>query len=129
MFKRICALLAPTLLAVSAAAPAFAADPSGTWVTEQDKAQIEITRCGQAFCGTTAAGDLITGSTARGKPVKIQVLRQMVSDGPNRWKGAAFNPEDGNTYEAYMTLASRKELIVKGCAFGFCQEEKWSRLR
>ncbi len=31
--------------------PAFAADPSGLWLTEDGEAKVQIYNCGQAFCG------------------------------------------------------------------------------
>jgi uncharacterized protein (DUF2147 family) len=32
--------------------PAFAADPAGTWLTEEGKAVIRVADCGGALCGT-----------------------------------------------------------------------------
>src|SRR5882724_5198126 len=49
----------PTMIAAAVLgatlAPAFAADPIGTWLTEEGKATVRVAYCGGALCGTIVA--------------------------------------------------------------------------
>ena len=52
-------VLRPTIIAAAVLGatlvPAFAADPAGTWLTEEGKATIRLADCGGALCGTILA--------------------------------------------------------------------------
>jgi uncharacterized protein (DUF2147 family) len=44
--------LALVAMSVALAAPAWAADPKGTWLTEPGTSRIRIADCGGTLCGT-----------------------------------------------------------------------------
>src|ERR1700693_6408437 len=52
MNKTLSAAAIAVVLSLTAAGPAGAADPTGYWLTEGDKSQVRIARCGSALCGT-----------------------------------------------------------------------------
>lgn len=114
--KLALAFAAATLAAaLGASEAALAASPLGNWRTADGRAIIRIVNCAAGVCGTPV------GSTT-------QIL-QMRADGANRWSGTVFNPEDGGTYTASITLASDNELVVRGCLLVFCQSQVWTRVR
>jgi uncharacterized protein (DUF2147 family) len=133
--------LAAALLMISVAAPARAAEPTGTWLTQRGDAQIRVARCGASICGTVVwlrnEVDARTGQP----PVdsrnpnpnmryrKILGLRffAMTSDGNGRWAGGIYNAEDGQTYAGRLVLRDPYRLEVHGCAGPLCGSETWTR--
>src|SRR5262249_33089205 len=92
---------------------ANAADPYGSWLTEESKATIRVPNCGGAICGTiTALKEPIDPDT--GKPrvdknnpeagkrtrpmIGVQIILGMKPNGPDKWSGQLYNAEDGKTY-------------------------------
>lgn len=65
----------------------------------------------------------------RGREIKgLPIVKGMAKVGANQWKGNIYNPEDGNTYSATLTLVSRNKIVLKGCkAFLLCGERVWLR--
>lgn len=121
------------------AAPAGAADVTGAWNT--GKARVRIADCGSGLCATITA--LNEPNDAAGKPktdrnnadaskrsrriVGISILSGMKPAGDSVWKGSIYNPEDGKTYSASMTLQG-SSLKVEGCALAIiCRTQVWSR--
>src|SRR5215471_15797865 len=89
--------IATTLLGASLAST-FAADVTGTWLTEEGKATVRVADCAGALCGTIVAlkepNDPQTGkpkvdknnvdTSKRGRPiVGIQIVMGARPDGPN----------------------------------------------
>lgn len=119
---------------------ALAESPTGNWST--GKARVRIADCGGALCATVTS--LNEPNDEEGKPktdknnanaslrsrriVGISILSGMKPAGDNTWKGSIYNPEDGKTYSANMTL-SGNTLKVQGCALGglICKSQSWSR--
>ena len=133
-------------LFVAALPPAFAADLAGTWLTEEGKATVRIADCGGALCGTIVAlkapRDPQTGSpkidknnadaTKRSRPIiGVQILIGLKPDGADKWSGQVYNPEDGKTYGASVTLPNASTLKVQGCLVGgiLCKTHTWLRSR
>jgi uncharacterized protein (DUF2147 family) len=54
MGLRLCTAVFWVALCCALALPAFAADPVGLWLVENEEAHIEIRRCGDELCGTIA---------------------------------------------------------------------------
>jgi uncharacterized protein (DUF2147 family) len=49
--------------------------------------------------------------------------------GGGKWRnGRIYNPEDGRSYTATLTLVNANSLAVEGCALMFCQTQVWRRL-
>ena len=124
--------------------PAFAADPAGTWLTEEGKATIRLADCGGALCGTIVAlkepNDPQTGQPKldknnvdagkRGRPIiGVQIVSGLKPDGVNKWSGDVYNPEDGKTYKGGITLPSAGTIKVQGCILGgvICKTSTWTR--
>jgi uncharacterized protein (DUF2147 family) len=118
---------------------AVAQEVTGAWST--GKARVRIADCGGALCATVTA--LNEPNDDEGKPkvdknnsdaskrsrkiVGISILSGMKPSGDNSWKGNIYNPEDGKTYSASMTLQG-SSLKVQGCALGIiCKTQIWSR--
>jgi uncharacterized protein (DUF2147 family) len=133
-----CALLAASLV------PTFAADPTGTWLTEEGKATVRVADCAGALCGTIVSlkepNDPQTGKPKldknnadtgkRGRTiVGMQILLALKPAGPDTWSGQIYNPEDGKTYTASVSLANATTLKVQGCILGgvICKTNTWRR--
>lgn len=133
-------------LAIAFSGPAFAGDPSGTWLTEGGKSQVRLTPCGEALCGRIQwlkePSDPATGKPKRdvrnldpGKRdrpiIGVEILLGMRPEPtPGQWVGDIYNPEDGKTYRAHLTLQDARTLEVKGCVLGglICKSQSWSRV-
>lgn len=113
------------LLAMPGAVPAFANDPSGTWLRDTGASRVRFSKCGEALCGS-----IVWLKDANG-PAKIgqRIFYDMKPDGANKWAGKAFNPEDGKTYSGKMTLSGRS-LTTAGCVAGglICRSVNWSKV-
>jgi uncharacterized protein (DUF2147 family) len=145
-------LVAAVALAVSglasiAASQARAAEPFGTWLTEDKKAQIRIDNCGGALCGKIVwlkePNDPETNkpktdknnkdASKQGRPllgVPI-VLGMRPSGNPNKWDGQVYNAEDGSTYSGSFTLTGANTADLKGCVMGglICKTAAWTRTK
>ncbi len=111
------------LLLVSGAA--FAQDATGTWLRENGASRVRIGKCGDALCGTVAW----VKDPASPSKVGQRVFYDMKPDGAGKWKGSAFNPEDGKTYSGTMSV-SGGALTTAGCVFGglICRSVSWSKV-
>ena len=119
----------------------FAADPIGVWNTDQGT--IRVSDCGGALCATIASikqpTDPQTGrpktdsqnpdASKRSRPlVGVQVFSGMRPQGPNQWAGGQlYNPEDGRTYDASISLEGANVLKVQGCVMVICKTRTWTR--
>lgn len=149
--KTAAALWLSALAAVAAfgprmIAPAFAADPLGTWYTEGKESEVHIAKCADALCGALvwlkAPNDPATGkpktdkenadAAKRKRPLLgVGIVLGMKPSGtPDQWKGKVYNAKDGNTYTGYFTLTGADTAELKGCAFGFiCKSQTWTRAK
>jgi uncharacterized protein (DUF2147 family) len=105
------ATIAAALLGVSLGT-GRAADPMGTWRTEEGKATVRIAACGPDLCGTIIslkdANDETgkpktdknnTDASLRSRPMigVLIVLGMKPSGTANKWSGQVYNAEDGKT--------------------------------
>ena len=97
--------------------------PAGRWDRDDGLGGIEITPCGDAFCGRIVW--LRPGTPAH---LGQLVLFDMRPTSENTWSGSAENPEDGRIYAGTMTLTGA-QLLTKGCVFGglICRSVSLSR--
>jgi len=133
-----------TAMLLLLAAPAAAADPTGTWSTEGGKARVRIAKCGDALCGTIVSlaepNDPATGkpktdrhnadASKRNRPViGIAIVLGMKPSGtPDKWTGQVYNAEDGKTYTGSLTMQGPGTLKLEGCAMAvFCKTQTWTR--
>ena len=136
---RTIALLSAVMLA--AGGSAYAADPTGTWLTQKGDARIRVAHCGKSVCATIVwTKDAIDPST--GKPPvddknpdpskrnrKIVGLRifAMAPNSEGGWSGPIYNSDDGQTYAGKLVL-NGDQLQVNGCAGALCGGESWRRV-
>jgi uncharacterized protein (DUF2147 family) len=120
---------------------AFAFDPAGTWLTEGGKATMRVTDCGGSLCATIVAVkepiDPQTGKprldannadpSKRNRPVVGVQVMTLRPQGPNKWAGQGYNPEDGKTYDVTVTLENANIIKVQGCVLFICQTNTWTR--
>jgi uncharacterized protein (DUF2147 family) len=120
----------------------FAADPLGTWLTDEGKATVRVTDCGGALCATIVSlkepNDPKSGrpktdtnnvdAGKRNRPILgLQILTGLRPAGGNKWSGQIYNPEDGKTYDATVVLESANVLKVQGCVLFICETRTWTR--
>jgi uncharacterized protein (DUF2147 family) len=137
--------LAAVLVSASATT-AQAADPTGYWrKAEQGKypAKMQLYYCGgRSICVKIAwlqnprdsKGRVLqdvrnVNPKLRGRTIEgMHIIRGMKQVSGNQWKGTVYNPEDGKTYSASVTLASPRQIVLKGCVASFlCREQVWLR--
>jgi uncharacterized protein (DUF2147 family) len=138
------ATIASALLGVSLGT-GLAADPLGTWRTEENKATVRVAACGPAICGTIIAlkdpNDADTGKPKtdknnaeaglRNRPMigVLIVLGMKPSGTANKWSGQVYNAEDGKTYSGSLTLQDANTIKLEGCILGglVCKSATWTR--
>lgn len=108
----------------------------GLWNTPQDKAKVEIFRCGDKFCGRIkelqepnfpdddAKGMAGQPKVDRNNPdpllrtrplLGLQIMEGFGHCGQNQWEGGTiYDPKNGKTYKCKMTLADQDLLKVRG---------------
>ncbi|WP_036260092.1 DUF2147 domain-containing protein [Methylocapsa aurea] len=131
----ILTVLALVILSVSQAG----ADPIGEWRVQDGNATVRIRKCGAAFCGFIASTRTAPGKDEKNPdPSKrtrsvlgIEVLIGLRPAGNNLWSGQTYNAEDGQMYNASVSMASDQALQIQGCVpnSGLCGNETWTRVR
>lgn len=137
--------LAAVLVPVSATT-AQAADPTGYWrKAEQGQfpAKLHLYRCGgRSICVKIAW--LQNPRDSQGRRLQdvrnvnpglrkrtiegMHIIKGMKQVNAKQWKGQVYNPEDGKTYSATVTLASSRKIVLRGCVASFlCREQVWLR--
>ena len=138
---------AALLLVALGVAPAWAS-AVGEWVTDGDKARVNIAPCAadaQKLCGTITwsyrpadapPGELLdihnTDAALRSRPiVGLPLLQNFSPAGTDAWDGGTiYDPESGKTYKCTMKLTDAKTLDVRGYigvpAFG--RSTTWTRV-
>ncbi|MBM6596090.1 DUF2147 domain-containing protein [Microvirga pudoricolor] len=131
---KVLSLAALALLALSGAAHAQSADPSGTYVSETGETRVRIARCGAAWCGTIVSVKGETKDANNPDPslrnrslVGVQMISniQPTADG---WNGSLYNYKDGKTYAGKMKIKGNA-LELSGCVLGglICRAQTWAK--
>jgi uncharacterized protein (DUF2147 family) len=140
-------LLTVALLAPVSPSHAASADPTGFWKKPdaERESKIEVFKCGKKktnLCAKIAW--LKEPNDSKGKPLHdvrnenpslrgrpilgLPIFTDLVPSAPSTWNGKIYNPEDGRTYTATLTVVSRKQILLKGCkAWLLCGERNWFR--
>jgi uncharacterized protein (DUF2147 family) len=138
------AIICTVVLALNSAAPAFAANPVGTWLTGDKKGKVKIVNCGDAICGSLVwlqePNDPEThqpktdkhnaDASKQGRPLLgIPIVLSMKPSGAEVWQGQVYNAEDGSTYSGSFTMTSANSAQLKGCVMGglICKSQTWTR--
>jgi len=139
------ALGALAAISVAAGVPSYvsAADPSGIWAKEDGSAKMEVKKCGRGICSKIVW--LKNPEDSRGRPLRdarnentsmrdrpiigLPLFANMVAIDSSTWQGSVYNPEEGKIYtDVKVTLASRNQIVLKGCkAWLLCGEKYWIR--
>ncbi|HYS49886.1 MAG TPA: DUF2147 domain-containing protein [Xanthobacteraceae bacterium] len=136
--------LALGLLGFLAGVPAFAADPLGTWLTENGRSRVRVSDCGGAVCGTIIwlkePNDPDTGKaktdknntdeSKRSRPlIGVAIVLSMKPNGADKWSGQVYSPEEGKVFSGNLTLQGANALRLEGCALGglICKGQTWTR--
>ena len=132
-------------LATASAFAAPARDPSGTWLTEDERARIRVEKCGPTqdnLCGfvvwmKTPEGDEPASKRdtknpdpkKRNRPVLgHQLMMGLTANEEGRYVGKIYNNEDGKSYDVTVWSEQPGTLNVKGCLIAFlCSTQIWTR--
>jgi uncharacterized protein (DUF2147 family) len=133
------------LIAANLIAPAYAADPTGTWYTSDKDSQVRISNCGGALCGTLVwlkePNDPATGrpktdknnadASKQSRPLLgVQIVLSMRPSGTDQWSGSVYNASDGKTYSGSFTLTDANSAELKGCVLSvLCKSQTWMRAK
>jgi uncharacterized protein (DUF2147 family) len=138
-------VLTAAFLAPCGQSQAAGSDPSGYWYKPdaERESKIQVFKCGKGkLCAKIVW--LKNPNDSTGKPlhdvrnedpsmrgrsiVGLPLFSGMVQSAPTTWSGQIYNPEDGHTYSAKLTLISRSEIKLRGCkAWLLCGEKQWLR--
>jgi uncharacterized protein (DUF2147 family) len=142
-FNRMRRLSLAGLLALTAVSSASAGGPplTGRWRTPVDNSVVEIAACGAALCGRLLASDRLRADPGRvdehnrdprlrHRPLRGLLLISGLTPAVGaEARGSIYNPADGATYEARLSLKDADRLEVKGCALKvICKAQTWVRL-
>jgi len=136
MKKAIFFITGMLLVFASVALGAEGNDILGTWLNQEKDAKIEIYACDGAFCGRivwlqeplypAGSKDGIPGTPKldhnnpdrelRKRPVMdLRIMHGFTFAGDDRWKnGKIYDPKNGKTYSAKITLVSPTRLDLRG---------------
>jgi len=118
----------------------------GVWLHSNKRILIEIAPCGERFCGRIVwlkNSDDEMGNprsdpenpdpSQRSRPVMgMTVIRRLVRSASGVWSdGTIYNPADGETYSARVTLVDHDTLRVRAYKFLplFGETKIWTRIR
>jgi uncharacterized protein (DUF2147 family) len=137
--------IAGLLFALTPAGAARAQDKGilGLWSTDEGKGRVEVVNCAppkQGLCGTIVwisepndkdgkpqTDKANKNASLRTRPiVGLPIFEGWREVGANKWKGAVYDPEDGQSYDVDITLAGDK-LTLKGCIAFLCDSSTWVR--
>lgn len=134
-------LFAAALTLAAGASAAEQASPYGQWRTPERGGLIEVSQCDGGLCGKILGGtpgaspedrlDRNNKNPAlRSRPlIGLYVFRGLKPAGGS-WKGSIYNPSDGGTYAATVTLKSASEMTVKGCVvWPLCKTQTWAKVK
>jgi uncharacterized protein (DUF2147 family) len=127
--KRILGQIA--LVAVAATVPVHAAaQPAleGRWANPHRSVIVNVTRCGDALCGTVGWAN--ARNREKGVGPGTRVLSGLKPQGNGIYKGKAYEPKRGIGGSATVHQVSPDVMVVKGCALAglFCKEQRWTRV-
>jgi uncharacterized protein (DUF2147 family) len=129
--NRAAAILAAVLLTSSCVVDTANAQRSaldGIWVTDDGDGAVEIVECGDSLCGTVYSILLRSNPPPpqfdignvkpelRSRPIcGMPIFGGMKKFGPDYWgEGWIYDPHEGETYDAELTLQSPNVLSVHG---------------
>jgi len=140
-------LLTGAILVPFGQSHAASADPTGYWrkLDAERESKIYVFKCGtgkRQLCAKitwlknpkdSKGGPLHDvrneNPALRGREiVGLRIFNGLTRSAPSTWTGKIYNPEDGRTYSATLTVLSHKRIHLRGCkAWLLCGERQWFR--
>jgi len=116
---------------ISLAAPSLADPLEGRWPTDVDDgayAIIEISPCGEAFCGVMVRSLKEGGEEYQSPNLGRQIVIDMVPRGNGRYNGKVWRPSNDKIYIGRMRLRG-DSVRLRGCIAGglLCSSQTWQR--
>jgi uncharacterized protein (DUF2147 family) len=119
--------------------------PYGVWMPADEASKVEIFSCGEAMCGRISwllvehdeDGNILTdiynpNPALRSAPVLGLVIMSDIlpTEEDGVWKGRVYNPQDGRSYDFWLTVKSESQIIIEGCGLYnlICQKHTWERV-
>ena len=119
--------------------------PEGVWLHSNKRIRVQITPCGERLCGKIVwlkypndeTGVPLTDSknperARRTQPIMGKtVIRGLVRSGARQWTdGTIYNPDDGKTYSAHVTVVNPDTLHVRAYVVLslFGKTQVWKRI-
>lgn len=126
-------LLSISVFAALTATAAMADPVEGRWRTQPDDngntGIVEITACGDRFCGTLIAANDANGASMQSNNVGRRIVWDMEPRGNGAYRdGQVWSPDRDQTYSSRMDLAGDR-LTVSGCVLFICRDQTWTRAR
>lgn len=139
------ALVAIAAFSCIRSSPARAADPTGTWQTEDGRARVRTERCGadpSRLCGYIVWGSKPLDEDGKPKIDKHnpdptrkarpqlghQMLLGLTRNGDGRHEGKIYDGDSGKSYDVEVWSDQSSALSVKGCMLVFCSSQSWKRV-
>jgi len=127
--KRILAKIA--LVALAATVPVTASAQAaleGRWANPKRSVIVNVSRCGDALCGTV--GWASARNREKGVGPGTRVLSDLKPQGGGIYKGRAYEPKRGIGGSATVHQIGPNVMVVKGCAVMglICREQRWTRV-
>lgn len=138
-------ILLATSVILAGLASAAAANPTGTWLARNGKANVTVTKCEAGLCANIVSlkqphdsnGKPLTDqnnpdSSLRNRPIiGLPLFLGMRATGQNSWEGQVYDPEKGGIFRGYVQQISGNILKVQGClSMGFpCETYMWKRIK
>ena len=95
--------------------------PIGRWLTDNGNLEVEISRCGEALCGTvvkvlanrsmSGGGEMVAADNR--SPLGMTILKDFAAAGGGEWQGEIYNRENAKTYSCKMSLSAPDRLTVR----------------
>lgn len=133
--------VAALMVAAGAGSAAEQVSPYGTWRTPERGGLVEVSQCDGGLCGKILGGaapasaeeklDRFNKNPAlRSRPLLGLYIFRGLKPAGGSWKGSIYNPNDGGTYAATVTLKSAAALEVKGCVvWPLCKTQTWAKVK
>jgi len=131
--RRAILILCSAILATAAQA----AEPTGDWRVQDGSAIIRIDNCSGALWGvvtwerTPGRDEHNPNPNLRSRPtLGSAVVMNMRATPQGRWAGRIYNAQNGQTYNANLSMLGDNNLRVEGCVLGgvFCGGQQWTRV-
>src|SRR6476661_5387821 len=113
-------------LAMPAALSAQALE--GKWANPHRSVIVNVTRCGDAYCGTVGWAN--ANNRNKGVTPGTKVLSNLKSQGDGVYKGQAYDPKRGVGGSATVHQSGPDVMVVRACAIAglLCKEQRWTRV-